>query len=68
MPHNIHSDQAIPPIKYAPLIMPKSAIRGYLVDEDKRDAISCYIIGHCVPVHQQDRHAFPFFLHDGTSS
>jgi hypothetical protein len=38
IPHNIHSDQAIPPIKYAPLIMPKSAICGYLVDEDKRDA------------------------------
>ena len=68
MPHSMHSDQAIPPIKYAPLIMPKSVIRGYLVDEDKRDAISCYIIGHRVPVHQQGRHAFRFFLHAGTSS
>jgi hypothetical protein len=68
MPHNIHSDQAIPPIKSAPLMMPKSAIRGYLVDEDKWDALSCYIIGHRVPVHRQDRHAFPFFLHYVTFS
>jgi hypothetical protein len=34
-----------------------------LVDEDKWDALSCYIIGHRVPIHRQDRHAFPFFLH-----
>jgi hypothetical protein len=68
MPHNIHSDQAIPPIKYAPLMMPKSAIRGYLVDEDEWDALSCYSIGHRVPVHRQERHAFPFFLHYVTFS
>jgi hypothetical protein len=66
MPHDIHSDQAIPRIKYTPLMMPKSAIRGYLVDEDERDALSCYIVGYCVPAHRQDRHAFPFSLHDAT--
>jgi hypothetical protein len=60
MPHNIHSDQAIPPIKYAPLMMPKSVIRDHLVDEDKWNALSCYIIGHRVPIHRQNRH--PLFL------
>jgi hypothetical protein len=60
IPHNSYSDQAIPPIKYAPLMMPKSATHGYLVDEDKLNALSCYIIGHCVRIYQQDRHTFSF--------
>jgi hypothetical protein len=37
MSHPIHNDQVIPEAKCALLMMPTSAMRGYLVDEDQRD-------------------------------
>jgi hypothetical protein len=58
MAHNVHSNQAISSAKWAPLMMPKAAVRGYLVDEEEWDAFPFHIIGHRVPVHRQDRHAF----------
>jgi hypothetical protein len=59
MPHDLHSDQAIPPAKYMLLVILKPAICGYFVDEDEWDTLSCYIVGYRVPVHRQDRPRFP---------
>lgn len=66
MPPNSRSDQAMPPAKYTPLMLPKSVICRDLVDEDERDAFSSYMVGHRVAVHRQDRHPFPFSFHDAT--
>jgi hypothetical protein len=41
-------------------MMSKPALRGYLVDEDHRDALAPDH-GHRIPVHRQDRHEFTAF-------
>ena len=48
------------------MMLSKSVICGDLADEDERDAFSCYIVGHRVPMHRQDRHPFPFSVYAAT--
>ena len=60
----IHRDQAVSPMKYTPLMLPQTVVRSDLVDEDERDALADYLVGHRVPVHRQDRHPLPLFLTD----
>jgi hypothetical protein len=55
-------------MKYTPLMLPQPVVRSDLVDEDERDALADYLIGHRVPVQRQDCPPLSLFLTDCDTS